>query len=116
MEHRHYPRMDISIEVDLFRRDQHLGHAQTKDISLCGMMLQNDEPVLKRNDVIVLRIWMEGMEQVMHGLVIHTANKCAGVMLIDMSKDASRAIFHYLREMDGPLKKALGTMEQRSAT
>jgi len=103
--------MRISLEVDVFRREKLLGHALTKDISLGGMMLQNDQPVLKRNDVIVLRIWMNGVEQFIRCLVIHTSNHFAGVMLIDMSKDASRAIFNFLKEMEFPLRMALGNLE-----
>lgn len=116
MEHRYYPRMKVSLEVDVFRRDKHLGHAQTKDVSLGGVLLQSDQPVLKRNDVIVLRIWMKGVEQAIRGLVIHTSQESAGVMLIDMSKEVSRAIFDYLREMDVPLKMSLGASDKYSTS
>ncbi|MGD8908552.1 MAG: PilZ domain-containing protein [Chromatiales bacterium] len=107
MEHRYYPRMQVSLEVDLFKRDRLLGSAKTKDISLGGMMLQNDTPQLNRNDLVAIRIWVNGVEQVMRGLVIHTDKKYAGVMLIDMNKDVSRAFFDFLREMRAPLKSAL---------
>jgi len=116
MEHRYYPRMPISVKVDLFKRDQLLGHALTKDISLGGMMLQNGQPVLNRNDVIILRIWMRGVEQFMRGLVIHCSQESAGVMLIDMNKDTSLAFFNFLKEMETPLKMALDTFDKQSAT
>jgi len=114
MEHRYYPRMPISLGVEVFRRDQLLGHAQTKDISLGGMKLQNGQPVLNRNDVIALRIWLNGEEHVMRGLVIHTSQRSAGVMLIDMSRDTSRVMFDFLREMEVPLSMSLGTFNNHS--
>jgi hypothetical protein len=106
--------MQISLEVDLFKRDQPLGSAITKDISLGGMMLQNDQSILHRNDLIAIRIWVHGIEQVLRGLVIHTNQNYAGVMLIDMSKDVSRAFFDFLKEMQVPLNSALGTFPKDS--
>jgi hypothetical protein len=99
MEHRYYPRMPISLKVDLFKRNDRLGHAHTTDISLGGMMLKSDQLVLNRNDVIMIRIWMKGEEHVMRGLVIHASGKQAGVMLIDMSNDVSLTMFNFLKEM-----------------
>ena len=111
MEHRYYPRIPVSLEVDMFRRDTHLGHGLTRDISLGGMMLKNERTVLKRNDVIAIRIWINGSEQVLRGLVIHTSETQAGIMLIDMDKETLRAFFNFLREMEVPLKMALGGYE-----
>lgn len=107
MEHRYYPRIHISLEVDLFRRGQHIGSALTKDISLGGMMLQSEEPRLRRNDVVLLRVWIHGEEQMLRGFVIHTSQKRSGIMLIDMGKDTTRAYFNFLRDMDIPLRIAL---------
>jgi hypothetical protein len=114
MEHRYYPRMRISTEVDIFRRDKLLAHATTRDISLGGMLLQAEPPLLNPNDLIVLRVWMKGAEQVLRGVVVHATSPYAGVRLIDMSQDASRAMFDYLREMEVPLKMALGAFEKRT--
>jgi hypothetical protein len=111
MEHRYYPRIPVSLEVDMFRRDKHLGHGQTRDISLGGMMLKNDRTVLKRNDVIAMRIWINGVERVFRGLVIHTSEKQAGIMLIDLDKETLRTIFNFLRDMEVPLRMALGSYE-----
>jgi hypothetical protein len=108
--------MRISLEVDLYRRDQLLGHALTKDVSLGGMMLQNEQPTLNRNDLVVLRMWVNGIEQIMRGLVIYTNQNYAGVMLIDMNKEVSRAFFDFLKEMQVPLKSALGTFPKDSPT
>ncbi len=108
MEHRYYPRIPVSLEVDMFRRDKHLGHGQTRDISLGGMMLQNDNTALKRNDVIAIRIWINGIEHVLRGLVIHTSEAQAGIMLIDLDKETLRAVFNFLRDMEVPLRMALG--------
>jgi hypothetical protein len=115
MEHRYYPRMPISLDVDVFRRDQLLAHAQTRDISLGGMKLQHGQPVLNRNDVVVLRVWMNGEEQVMRGLVVHASQESAGVMLIDMSRDTTRNMFDFLREMDVPLRMSLGSFGDHPA-
>lgn len=116
MEHRYYPRMQISLNVDVFRRDKLLGHAQTEDISLGGMLLRNDRPSLKKNDVIRLRIRMNGEKQVMRCLVIHTSQQHAGVMMIDMSKDTSRAIIDFLKGHELPLKIALDRSEKQATT
>ena len=116
MEHRYYPRMQISLQVDVFRREKLLGHAYTKDMSLGGMSLQTDLPMLNQNDMIILRIWMKGVEQVLRGLVVHASLKCAGIMLIDLNKDTSRTIFNFLRDMEVPLKMALGAFEKRSTS
>jgi hypothetical protein len=114
MEHRHYPRMQVSLEVDLYKRDQHLGRAQTKDISLGGMMLNNQQPLVKHNDLINMRLWINGEEQVMRGLVIHTDHQSAGVMLIDMDKEVTRNFFSFLQEMKVPLHSALGLYDQET--
>jgi hypothetical protein len=106
--------MQISLEVDLFKRDQLLGRAQTRDISLGGMMLQCETPALNRNDLIVLQLWVNGIEQVMHGLVIHTNNKVAGIMLIDMNRETSRAFVDFLKGMQVPLKSALSMFAKQS--
>jgi len=111
VEHRYYPRLPVSAEVHIFRRDQHIGRAFTKDISLGGMTLQNDQPKMKRNDVIVLRAWIQGEELSIRGFVVHASSKYCGVMLIDMGKAASRAFFKYLRDMEAPLRMALDTTE-----
>lgn len=107
MEHRYYPRIRISLEVDLFRRGLHIGNAITKDLSLGGMMLMIDEPVLTRNDVVMLRLWIQGEELTLRGFVIYTSQNHSGVMLMDMSRDATRAYFNFLRDMEVPLKAAL---------
>jgi hypothetical protein len=114
MEHRHYPRMQVSLEVDLYKRDQHLGHAQTKDISLGGMTLNNQQPLVKNNDLINMRLWINGEAQVMRGLVIHTDHQSAGVMLIDMDKEVTRNFFSFLQEMKVPLHSALGLYDQET--
>ena len=113
MEHRYYPRMRISTEVDVFKRDKLLAHATTRDISLGGMLLQTEPPQLSPKDLIVLRVWMKGAEQVMRGVVVHATSQYAGVRLVDMSKEASHAMFDFLRDMEVPLKMALGAFEKR---
>jgi hypothetical protein len=108
--------MQISLEVDLFKRDRPLGSAITKDLSLGGMMLQNDQSILSRGELIAIRMWVNGVEQIMRGLVIHTNQNYAGVMLIDMNKEVSRAFFDFLKEMQVPLKSALGTFPKGTPT
>lgn len=119
MEHRYHPRMQISLDVDIFRRNKllghnFLGHAQAKDISPRGMLLQNDRQSLKRNDVILLQTMMNGEVQVMHCLVIHTSRQHAGVMLFDVSEDASRAIVDLLKENEFPLEMALDRLDKQA--
>jgi c-di-GMP-binding flagellar brake protein YcgR len=103
--------MRISLEVDLFKRDLPIGRAMTKDISLGGMMLlsESEEPALNRNDLIAIRVLIDGEEVIMRGLVIHANDKFTGVMLIEMNKEVLRTLFDYLKEMRGPLKAALNS-------
>jgi hypothetical protein len=109
VEHRYYPRLCISLEVDLYKRDLPIGRAMTKDISLGGMMLQSEESVLNRNDLIAIRLLIEDEEVIMHGLVVHANKNCTGVMLIEMNKEVLRTLFDYLKEMRGPLRAALNS-------
>ncbi|MEJ2453655.1 MAG: PilZ domain-containing protein [Candidatus Thiodiazotropha sp.] len=102
MEHRYYPRMPVSLEVELIKRDQPLGRVLTKDVSLSGMMIQDKQALLNRNDLISLRLWLNGEEQTMRGLVIYTNHQYAGIMLIDMKREASIAFFSFLKELDTP--------------
>jgi hypothetical protein len=107
VEHRFYPRIQISLEVDLFRKGQHIGNAMTKDLSLGGMMLSLDKQTLSPNDIVLLRIWIQGEQQTLRGFVKYTSNNQTGVMLIGMSRDATRAYFNFLRDMEIPLRMAL---------
>ncbi|MES9971281.1 MAG: PilZ domain-containing protein [Candidatus Thiodiazotropha sp.] len=107
MEQRYYPRIRISLEVDLFRRGQHIGNAVTKDLSLGGMTLSLEKSTLKPNEVILLRVWIQGKVQALSGFVIYTSQDHSGIMLIGMSRDATRAYFNFLRDMDIPLRLAL---------
>jgi hypothetical protein len=112
VEHRYYPRLQIALEVDVFKREQLIGHVLTKDISLGGMTLKSELPTLNRKDVIALRIWIDREEHILRGYVIHTSQEYTGVMLIDMNKTTTRALFEFLREMDIPLKNALNHTEK----
>lgn len=107
MEHRYYPRIRISLEVDLIHRGQHIGNAMTKDLSLGGMMLSLDKQTLNPNDIVLLQVWIQGELQTLRGFVIYTSENQTGIMLIGMSRDATRAYFNFLRNMDIPLRKAL---------
>jgi hypothetical protein len=107
VEHRFYPRIPFSLKVDLYRRGEHIGDAVTKDLSLGGMMLSLDEQTLNPNDIVLLRAWIQGELQTLRGFVIYSSNGQSGIMLIGMSRDATRAYFNFLREMDIPLRMAL---------
>lgn len=106
MEHRCYPRVQIALKVDIFKRDKLLGQALTKDISLGGILLQNCHSELSRNDVVTLKLGIEGEEHNVRCLVVHASQNNIGVMMIDMSKDTLQAIFNYLRENELPLRNA----------
>jgi hypothetical protein len=99
VEHRNYPRKQISLEIDLFKSGQHIGSALTKNISFGGMLLLNDQPILDLNENIMLHMWIEGAPHRLSGLVIHASPKHNGIMLMGMSNDTKRAYFNYLREM-----------------
>ena len=111
MEHRYYPRIQISLDVDLFRRGTHIGNAVTKDLSLGGMMLSFDKQTLNPNDIVLLRVWIKGVLQTLRGFVIYTTHNQLGIMLIGMSRDATRAYFNLLRDMEIPLRVALDKNE-----
>jgi hypothetical protein len=100
VEHRHYPRIQVSLDVDLFKHGNHIGSTTTKDISLGGMMLQNDDPSLNLNDAILLRMSMQGEERAVSGFVTHSSQNIAGIMVTGMSRDTTRAYYKLLRDMD----------------
>jgi hypothetical protein len=112
VEHRHFPRMRVSLEVAVFRRDRLVGQLTTKDMSLSGMLLQTEPAKLNPNEMVVLRVWMKGVEHVLRGIVVHASQIGTGIMLIDMNRATWLAIFNFLRELDFPLKMALGTNTQ----
>ncbi len=107
MENRYYPRIQISLEIDLIRRGQHIGSAVTKDLSLGGMTLLLDKATLSPNEIVLLRIWIHGELQTLRGFVIYTSRSQSGIMLIGMSREATRAYFNFLRDMEVPLRSAL---------
>lgn len=84
----------------------------TRDISLGGMLLQTAPADLSPNEMVVLRVWMRGVEYVLRGIVVHASQVGAGIMLIDMNRATWLAIFNFLRELDVPLKMALGAFAQ----
>jgi hypothetical protein len=99
VEHRYYPRKEISLEIDLFKSGQHIGRAFTKNISFGGMMLEDDQSALSLNENIMLRMWIEGALHKLSGFVIHTSQDHKGIMLIGMCNDTKRAYFNFLRDV-----------------
>ncbi len=95
------------MEVDLIRRGRQVGSAVTQDLSLGGMALQLDKPILNPKDIVLLRVWIHGVAQTLRGFVIYRLKNKCGVMLIGMSKGATRAYFNFLRDMDVPLRMVL---------
>ncbi|MGD8908421.1 MAG: PilZ domain-containing protein [Chromatiales bacterium] len=102
VEHRYHSRIQKSMEVDLVRRGQHIGSAKIKDLSLGGMMLSLDKPALKPNEIVLLQMRIQGELQTLRGFVIYTSENHTGIMLIGMSRDAARAYFNFIKEMDVP--------------
>jgi hypothetical protein len=49
-----------------------------------------------------MRILLGDKEQTMRGLVIYTSHQYAGIMLIDMNREASRAFFNFLKDQEAP--------------
>lgn len=107
MENRYYPRIRISLEVDLIRSGRHIGSAVTRDMSLGGMKLLLDQTTLNPNEIVLMRVWIEGKQQTLRGFVIYTSENHSGIMLIGTSREATRAYFNFLRNMDIPLRLAL---------
>jgi hypothetical protein len=107
VENRNYPRIRLSLSVDLVRRGRRIGSAVTEDLSLGGLALQQCTPDLKQNDIVLLRVWLHGEMQTLRGFVIYTSESKSGIMLIGMSRDATRAYFNFLRDMNIPLRMVL---------
>ncbi|MCG7869327.1 MAG: PilZ domain-containing protein [Candidatus Thiodiazotropha taylori] len=107
VENRYYPRIRLSMNVDLFRRGQPIGSAVTKDLSLGGLSLKLDKPALVPNDIVLIKVWMHGALQTLQGFVVYSDSQQSGVMLIGMSREATRAYFNFLRDMDIPLRMVL---------
>lgn len=99
MEHRYHPRKPISLEIDLFKSGHHIGSAFTKNISLGGVMLENDQSIIDLNENIMLHMWIEGVLHTLSGCVVHTSQNHKGVMFIGMCNDTKRAYFNFLRNM-----------------
>ncbi|MCG7913487.1 MAG: PilZ domain-containing protein [Candidatus Thiodiazotropha weberae] len=107
MENRYFPRIRLSMKVDLIRRGQNIGSAVTQDLSLGGMALELEKPNLIPNDIVLLEVWIHGVVQTLRGFVIYTVKNKSGIMLIGMSKEATRAYFNFLRDMNIPLRMVL---------
>ena len=107
MEHRHYPRLCIALEVAVFQRDQLLDSLKIRDISLEGLFLETGAVDFQQNDLIGLRINISGENHFLRGLVIHKASQGVGVMLIDMSREAFQALFYLFKQRQVPLKQVL---------
>ncbi|MEJ2612599.1 MAG: PilZ domain-containing protein [Candidatus Thiodiazotropha sp.] len=107
MEHRYYPRIQLSLDIDLIKRGQLVGSAVTQDLSLGGMTLLPDKSTLYPNDIVLLRIWIKGELQTLRGFVVYTSETRIGIMFIGMSREATRAYFNFLRDMQVPLRAAL---------
>jgi hypothetical protein len=99
VEHRYYPRKEISLEIDLFKSGQHIGSAYTKNISFGGMLLEDDQPTPNLNETIMLCMWIEGALHKLSGFVIHTSQNHKGIMLIGMCNDTKRAYFNFIRDV-----------------
>jgi hypothetical protein len=107
VENRYYPRIKLSLGVELTRRGCDIGSAVTKDLSLGGLALELDDPILNPNDIVLVKVWMQGTQQTLRGFVIYADDKKCGVMLIGMSREATRAYFNFLKEMDIPLRMVM---------
>jgi hypothetical protein len=98
MEHRYYPRINIFLEVEVFKNGAHIGTATTKDISLGGMMLEYNDFFLKKNDVVGLRIWINREPKSLRGFVVESNKTHTNIMFVNMSKAAKREYLDFLRE------------------
>ena len=93
MEHRYYPRLEASVKIGIFKRDELLGYFKTRDISLEGLFFKMVPCVLNPNDVIGVLISVNGNAYMQKGIVVHATNTGVGVLLIEADKQVFRAIF-----------------------
>ncbi|MES9833027.1 MAG: PilZ domain-containing protein [Candidatus Thiodiazotropha sp. DIVDIV] len=114
VEHRYYPRMQVSLKVDIFKNDHHIGSTITKDVSLGGMKIQSDGLSTSLSGVVLLQLSIQGEQFLVSGFVVHSSRKTSGIMFYGMSRDATRAYFNFLSQLEMPLRMAFRQSYKRS--
>jgi len=107
MEHRYYPRLQMSVKIGVFKQNEFLGYFNTRDISLDGLYFKMMPVMVNPNDVVSLLLSINGDTHLQKGLVVHVSDAGAGIMMIDSDKQVIRAIFSLFDEHKMPINHAL---------
>ena len=81
MEHRHWRRNDIALEMRLFHHQQPLGQYRTRNISVDGLFLEAPWLKIAPDDMVEL-CWDCGGTHRMKGLVRHRSKAGFGLWLL----------------------------------
>ena len=81
MEHRHWRRSDIALEMCLIHRQRPLGHFKTRNISVDGHFLEAPWLRVATDDMVELS-WNCGETHRMKGLVRHRSKAGFGLLLL----------------------------------
>lgn len=92
MEHRYYPRLEMSVKIGVFKQDEFMGYYNTRDISLEGLFFQMMPRIVNPNDVVGLLLSINGEAYLQKGFVVHASSAGVGIMLIEPDKQVLRAL------------------------
>ncbi len=81
VEHRHWRRSDIALEMRLFHRKRPLGCFRTRNISVDGLFLEAPWLRIAPDEMVELR-WDCGETHLMKGLVRHRSQAGFGLWLL----------------------------------
>lgn len=113
-EHRYFPRLQISIEADIYRERCLLGRFRARDISFDGVCLETNGIAFDINEVIGVRLLLSDTAPIQRGIVTHESAHGIGVVLIDFSKEVYLDIYMLYKERQIPLKRPCMGIESQA--
>jgi len=97
-EHRHNPRVNVPLDVEISCGGRHLGHYRTRDLSFEGMFLETGPVDLQVNDLISLHLTANRQSHRLRAVVVHRSDAGLGVMLLGENPGYCRLV---LEAIDG---------------
>lgn len=113
-EHRYFPRLQISVEADIYRERCLLGRFKTRDISFDGVYLETNGIAFDINEVIGVRLSLSDTAPIQRGIVTHASTHGIGVVLIDFSKEVYLDVYMLYKERRIPLKRPFVGIESQA--
>ena len=113
-EHRYFPRLQLSIDTDIYRERCLLGHFKTRDISFDGICIETNGTTFDNNEVIGVRLSFSDKTPIQRGIVTHSSQHGTGLVLIDFSKEVYLGIYMLYKERQISLKRSMSGIESQS--